>query len=360
MNKEGDKMPKILIVDDEAMITTTLSMLIEMMLNYEVFTFNDPKKVFESNFLKENVIDLVISDFMMPGMDGLELLKNLKETQPQIIPILLTGYSDKESAIKSINSLGLYYYLEKPWDNNDLVRIVQNGIEKSRLEHEVKEKMIVIEKRNQEISRLYELLQRDFNKEMDNVLEFVISLSNLIEAKDSYTDGHTRRVADLAVEMGRRLGMDERQVKVLDISAVIHDIGKVGTPESILNKPGALDMSEFEVMKEHPELGAKIIRPISALKDCLDPVLHHHEKLDGTGYPHGMSGTEITMEARIIAVADIFDALYTDRPYRKGLPLEKCMSILDGDVQNGKIDSRVVDVVKEMIADGSLAKIYAE
>lgn len=353
-------MPKILIVDDEAMITTTLSMLIEMMLNYEVFTFNNPKDVFEGDFLEKNTIDLVISDFMMPGMDGLELLKNLKEKQANIIPILLTGYSDKESAIKSINDLGLYYYLEKPWDNNDLVRIVQNGIEKSRLEYEVKDKMIVIEKRNQEISRLYELLQRDFNKEMDNVLEFVISLSNLIEAKDSYTDGHTRRVADLAVELGKRMGLDEKQCKVLDISAVIHDIGKVGTPENILNKPGTLDMSEFDIMKEHPELGARIIRPISALKDCLDPVLHHHEKLDGSGYPHGMKGPEITLEARIVAVADIFDALYTDRPYRTGLSLEKCMSILDGDVNAGKIDGRIVEQIRLMVEDGTLRSIYKE
>lgn len=351
-------MPKILIVDDEPMITSTLATLIEMMLDYEVVTFNNPMELLNEGYLEANPFDLVISDFMMPGLDGLQLLSEIIRIQPAIVPILLTGYSDKESAIKSINDLGLYYYLEKPWDNNDLIRIIQNGIEKKELEAEVQSKMVVIEKRNHEITRLYELLQRDFNKEMDNVLEFVISLSNVIEAKDSYTDGHTRRVADVAIELGRRMQLEEHQIKVLDVAAVIHDIGKVGTPELILNKPGRLEPDEFEIMKEHPEMGARIIRPISALKDCLDPVLHHHEKLDGSGYPHGLSGEEISVEARIVAVSDIFDALYTNRPYREAMPLDKVMNIIQGDVQAGKLDAVVVGHLLDMIADDTVNNIY--
>lgn len=353
-------MPRILIVDDEPMITTTLATLIEMMLDYEVVTCNNPLELVAENYLEENKYDLVISDFMMPGMDGLKLLSKMLDIQPNIVPILLTGYSDKESAIKSINELGLYYYLEKPWDNNDLIRIVQNGIEKRRLEDEVHSKMVVIEKRNNEISRLYELLQRDFNREMDNVLEFVISLSNVIEAKDSYTDGHTRRVADLAIELGRRSGLEDHRIKVLDVAAVIHDIGKVGTPETILNKPGRLDLDEFQIMKEHPEMGAKIIRPISALKDCLDPVLHHHEKLDGSGYPYGLKGDEITLEARIVSVSDIFDALYTNRPYRKAMPLEQVLKIIVEDRDHGKLDPIVVGHLLEMVEDGTIERIYRD
>lgn len=351
-------MPRILIVDDEPMITSTLSTLIEMMLDYEVVTSNDPIEIVSEGYLRNNPFDLVISDFMMPGLDGLELLSEIIKQQPNIVPILLTGYSDKESAIKSINDLGLYYYLEKPWDNNDLIRIIQNGVEKRQLETELHNKMVVIEKRNQEITRLYELLQRDFNKEMDNVLEFVVSLSNVIEAKDSYTDGHTRRVADVAIEIGKRMGLTSDQIKVLDVAAVIHDIGKVGTPEHILNKPGRLEAEEFKVMKEHPEMGAKIIRPISALKDCLDPVLHHHEKLDGTGYPHGLSGEAISVESRIVAVSDIFDALYTNRPYREAMPLERVVSIIQEDTASGKLDPVVVGHLMAMITDETIAKIY--
>lgn len=351
-------MPRILIVDDEIMITTTLATLIEMMLDYEVVTCNRPEEILEEGYLEKHNFDLVISDFMMPGLDGIQLLSQILAREPKIVPILLTGYSDKESAIKSINELGLYYYLEKPWDNNDLIRIIQNGVEKRQLEAEIENKMVVIEKRNHEITRLYDLLQRDFNKEMDNVLEFVISLSNVIEAKDSYTDGHTRRVADVAVELGRRMGLEDKQLKVLDVAAVIHDIGKVGTPESILNKPGKLEPEEFTIMKEHPEMGAKIIRPISALKECLDPVLHHHEKLDGSGYPHGLSGEAISIESRIVAVSDIFDALYTNRPYREAMPLEKVMAIIQGDRDSGKLDPAVVNALIDMIEDGTVEKIY--
>ena len=351
-------MPRILIVDDEPMITSTLATLVEMMLDYEVVTCNNPLDIVAEGYLEKEAFDLVISDFMMPGLDGLMLLSRILEVQPSIIPILLTGYSDKESAIKSINELGLYYYLEKPWDNNDLIHIIQNGIEKKNLEHEIHNKMVVIEKRNNEISRLYDLLQRDFNKEMDNVLEFVISLSNVIEAKDSYTDGHTRRVADLAIELGRRMNLSANQIKVLDVAAVIHDIGKVGTPEWILNKPGSLSRDEFDVMREHPEMGARIIRPISALNECLDPVLHHHEKIDGSGYPFGLKGDEISVEARIVAVSDIFDALFTKRPYRDALPIETVVEIIQKDTQAGKLDHIVVNHLFDMVADGTVHKIY--
>ena len=352
-------MSKILIVDDETMITSTLSTLIQMMLDYDVLTFNDPKALLESGVLETETIDLVISDFIMPYMNGLELLSLIKDKQPGIVPILLTGYSDKESAIKSINELGLYYYLEKPWDNHELIKVVQNGIEKAKLETELKNKVIVIEKKNSEISRLYDLLRRDFDKEMDHVLEFVISLSNLVEAKDAYTDNHTRRVADLAIALGKKVNLSPDQLRNVEVGAMIHDIGKVATPEAILNKPGALTSEEFEVMKSHPEAGAKIIKPITALGKASELVLSHHEKLDGSGYPQGLLAEAISIETRIVTIADIFDALYTDRPYRKGMTLEKSLSIIKEDADRGKLDHTLVNHLFEMAQNGDLQKIYS-
>ncbi|HAS74281.1 MAG TPA: hypothetical protein DCS67_09075 [Clostridiales bacterium UBA8960] len=353
-------MSKILLIDDEIMITSTLSTLIEMMLDYEVITFNNPKTLIESGILESGKIDLVISDFIMPYMNGLDLLSLIKEKQPHIVPILLTGYSDKESAIKSINDLGLYYYLEKPWDNHELIKVIQNGIEKGKLENELSQKLVVIEKKNQEISRLYDLLRRDFDKEMGNVLEFIVSLTNLVEAKDAYTDNHTRRVSDLALALGVRKSLSQEQLRYVEIGAMIHDIGKVSTPESILNKPGALTPEEFEIMKNHPEAGARIIRPISALQKPSEMVLSHHEKLDGSGYPNGLKADEISVETRIITISDIFDALYTDRPYRKGMPLEKALNILKSDAENGKLDQELVGFLLEMADSGELQKIYGE
>ena len=353
-------MCKIIIVDDEQMITETLATLIELMLDYEVYTFNNPADVLKSEVVNHDHVDMIISDFIMPGMNGLELLSALKEKQPHIVTILLTGYSDKDSAIKSINDLGLYYYLEKPWDNNELIKIVKNGIDKATLETALQQKVVVIEKKNQEISRLYELLRRDFNKEMDNVLELILSLSNVIEAKDSYTDGHTRRVADLAVALGKKMNLPDEKLRDLEIGAIIHDIGKVATPEVILNKPGKLTYDEFEVMKQHAEAGANIIRPISTLKSCIPLVLSHHEKLDGSGYPEGLKGEDIDLPTRIISISDIFDALFTDRPYRKALPYDAVQNILNSDVENGKLDLQIINALYNLYDEGFITHLYKD
>jgi response regulator RpfG family c-di-GMP phosphodiesterase len=351
-------MNRILIIDDEKMITSTLSILIEMMLGYNVSVFNSPIELMKSGFLENNKIDLVISDFIMPGMNGIELLENIKMIQPDVVSILLTGYSDKESAIKSINELGLYYYLEKPWDNNDLIKIVKNGVEKKHLEDELKNKMVIIEKRNHEITRLYDILQRDYNKEIAHVLDFVMTLSNLIEAKDIYTDGHTRRVSSISRELGILCNLEEKRLASLEISAIIHDIGKVGTPDHILNKPSKLTDEEYEKIKEHPELGANIIRPLTPLSDCISPVLKHHEKLDGSGYPYGLYADDIEIEARIISIADIFDALFTIRPYRKALSIDEVINIIRTDVNLGKLDKDLFDKLLILIENGTINSIY--
>jgi putative two-component system response regulator len=357
---EVSEMSKILIVDDEKMITQTLSTLIEMMLDVEVVTYNDPSEIINSEILKNEKFDMVISDFMMPKLNGIELLGLIKEIQPEIVPILLTGYSDKENAIKSINEVGLYYYLEKPWDNHEIIKVIENGMEKKKLKDDVKEKVIIIEKRNSEITRLYDLLKRDFNQEIGNMVDVVITLANLIEAKDSYTDGHTRRVADVCAAIGNKMNMDHESVKYLEISAMIHDIGKVGTPEAILNKPGALEDHEFFIIKNHPEIGARILRPLTALEPCVDAILHHHEKLDGSGYPDGLKGDQIPLQTRIVAVADIFDALYSDRPYRGKMPLDKVMEIIQKDTDRGKLDSIVVRTLNDLIEDGTIEELYKD
>lgn len=353
-------MAHLLLVDDEVMITQTLTTLIEMMSNIKVISVNDPQDVLQTDLLDRQTFDMVISDFMMPKINGIELLQAIQKKQPKIVPILLTGYSDKNNAIKSINEVGLYYYLEKPWDNNELIKVIENGMEKKRLQEEVHQKMDIIESRNLEISRLYNLLKRDFNQELNNTVEVVVALANLIEAKDSYTDGHTRRVADLSAELGRRAQLSPKQIQVLEIAAIIHDIGKVGTPEAILNKPSKLEAYEFDTIKEHPQLGANIIRPLTALEPCLDVVLHHHEKLDGSGYPHGLKGEAISIETRIVAVADIFDALYSDRPYRKRMPLDQALGILQADAEKGLLDPSITALLMAMAKEGVLETYYQD
>lgn len=348
----------IMVVDDEKMITATLSTMFKLMLKENVIVYNDVDQALSCKELENKEIDLIISDFMMPKMNGLEFLKNVKEKCPETVTILLTGYADKENAIRSINEIGLYYYLEKPWNNNDLIKVVKNGLEKKELEDNLKSKYEEIEYSNKELSRLYELLQHDYNSETENTKNLIITLANVIEAKDKYTEGHTRRVGIISRMLGERLGLNEEKINDLETAGMIHDIGKVGVPENILNKPDKLTPDEFEIIKKHSEIGETILKPLGSLKECLGPVRSHHEKLNGTGYPDGLKGAEISIETRIICVADIFDALYSDRPYRSKMPLSDVREILNKDVNNGSLDESVVNMLFTMIDSGELDHVF--
>jgi putative two-component system response regulator len=351
-------MSKILIVDDEPMITDTLSTLIEMVLDYEVVAVNDPEELLASGLLEKENFDMVISDFMMPKIDGIGVLKAIKEIHPNVVPILLTGYSDKNNAIKSINEVGLYYYLEKPWNNDQLVTIVKNGIEKKALEERVEKDYIIIKKRNEEITRLYDIMQKNFNSETTNMYNVITTLANIVEAKDSYTEGHTRRVSGLSRLIAESFNFDEEALNNIELAGIVHDIGKVSTPDQVLNKPGRLTDSEFKIIQSHPEIGERILKPLTSMQTILHPIRHHHEKLDGTGYPDGLKEDEIILETRILAVADIFDALYTDRPYKKCFSIEKTLSILKEEAAAHKLDQSVVDVVIKLVEDETIFNIY--
>ncbi|MFW6035733.1 MAG: HD domain-containing phosphohydrolase [Halothermotrichaceae bacterium] len=350
----------ILIVDDETMITSTLSSLIEMTLDYNVITYNDPLNALKSNKLNNGKIDLIITDFMMPEINGIEFLKKASIKSPESVRILLTGYADKENAIKSINEVGLYYYLEKPWDNNNLIKVIENGLEKKDLSDQLKQKYLELEESNNEIIRLYELLKKDYNQEVDNIKSLIISLANIIEAKDKYTDGHTRRVGIISKKLGERLGLSADKLNNLEIAGIIHDIGKVGVEEVILNKPDKLTDEEFEKIKKHTILGEKICKPLNCLNFCLDPVRHHHEKLDGTGYPDGLEKDDLSLPSRILAVADIFDALHSKRPYRDKLPLSKVKEIMIIEADEGKIDIKVVEELFKLLDENALDDILEQ
>jgi putative two-component system response regulator len=171
-----------------------------------------------------------------------------------------------------------------------------------------------------------------------------------VEAKDAYTQGHTERVSNVAVLLGRKMGLSAHEHEALRLAGMLHDVGKLGVPETILNKPGSLDSEEWEVMKQHAEISYRICLPLKhVLGLALDVIRHHHEKLDGSGYPDGLRGEEISLGARIMAVADIYDALITDRPYRSGMSRDKAIAILRQEAREGKLDQDVVDHLIAMI-----------
>lgn len=352
-------MQTIMIVDDELMITKTLSLLFKMKTKQNIVTFNAPREALNSELLKLKKVDVIVSDFIMPEMNGIEFLMEVKKVSPETETILLTGYADKENAIRSINQVGVYYYLEKPWNNEELIKIISNALEKKTLADKLKEKMEQLEQSNSENRRLYELISKEYDKEIEGSKSLMISLANVIEAKDAYTDGHTRRVSAISSALGEELKLTQEELDALEIVGIIHDVGKVAIPEQILNKPDKLSDEEFEIIKAHPEMGEKICKPLGAFNKYLAAIRHHHEKLNGKGYPDGLKGEEIDVVTRIITIADIFDALYSDRPYRLRMPMDKVKSIMFQEAEEGCIDKEIVSLLFKLIEQGKLERCLA-
>jgi putative two-component system response regulator len=191
-------------------------------------------------------------------------------------------------------------------------------------------------------------------KKLNNTLtsfeSVIYSLANTVEAKDKYTSGHTLRVSELAAVLAKKMNLSESDIESIKIGGVIHDVGKIGVPQAIINKPGRLDPEEFEIMKTHPTIGYKICIPLkNSMGMVLDIIYYHHEKLDGSGYPIGLKGEDIPLGAKVLAVADIYDALTSDRPYRKALSKESALEILQQEAEEGKLEKQIVEYLIEMV-----------
>lgn len=275
---------------------------------------------------QETDFDLVLLDVMMPRVNGFEVCRHLKSVRAtyQVPVILITALDDTESRVKGIHA-GADDFITKPFFVEEVVA------------------------RADSLIRLKKALGR-----MSSLEDVLSSLANAIEAKDSYTKGHTDRVGRLALVLGERLGLSIEECEGLRVGGILHDVGKIGIPEGILNKEGPLTDTEWEVMRTHPLLGVQICTPLAAtLGHALDIIRHHHEKLDGSAYPDRLSGDQISVVARIMAAVDIFDALTSDRPYRKGMSIEAACSILREEAYSGKLDGSIVEHLVEVVQTGN-------
>ncbi|MDD3271368.1 MAG: HD-GYP domain-containing protein, partial [Syntrophomonadaceae bacterium] len=186
---------------------------------------------------------------------------------------------------------------------------------------------------------------------VENIEDVVISLARTIDAKDRYTEGHTERVSQYAAFLGERLGMTDKQLENLRIGALIHDIGKIGIDQNVLNKPGKLTLEERQQIETHPILGEEICSPLKSLQDVTCIIRNHHERLDGSGYPDGLQGDEIPLEARIVSIVDVFDALTTDRSYRPAMSIEAALTIIRQEANEGKLDASLAREFEIMLQD---------
>lgn len=307
-----DQKTRILLVDDEHFNIELLEDLL-IPLNFEVISASNGSDALK--ILNRIEIDLVLLDVMMPGIDGFELCTNLKNNEiTRMIPIVIvSALDDIESRIKGIEA-GADDFIVKPFNS---------------LDH---------------LARIKSLLKvKKLNKNLTSIENVLFSLAHAIEAKDQYTEGHIHRVANIAVMIGKKLALSSEELESLRLGGILHDIGKIGIPNNILNKPGALTPEEWEIIKTHPDAGTKICMPLkNMLGPALDIIRHHHEKLDGSGYPDGLKDGEISVVARIMAVADIYDALTTVRPYRLAMTKDKAISILLDEANSGALDKNIV------------------
>src|SRR6266850_1682793 len=326
---------RILIVDDEQIIR---EVLVERLtsLGYDCDTAANAAGALKK--IRAAIYELVLSDISMPGGDGISLLRQIKSEQPTLDVIMVTGVVDVDTAVRSIR-LGASDYLSKPFNLEEVVITVERTLEKRRLVNENLEYQLDLERRvdertrelrqkSDEVERLYLELKIAFeniNATYDTTLE---ALMEALDARDTETQGHSRRVAEYTVAVARRMGIQDPDLTQYRWGALLHDVGKIGIPDAILRKPGPLTADEWLVMMQHPELGRRILSSVKFLEGAVPIVLCHQERFDGSGYPRRLKGDEIPLGARIFAVVDCLDAMSMDRPYRVGTSYDRVKSEL--------------------------------
>ncbi len=312
--KEG----RILIVDDEASNRSLVRRVLEP-LGYAVAEAADGEAALAA--VAKGIPDLVLLDIQMPRMDGYAALRQLKEDpKTRLVPVvMLTSLDQFPDKLRAVE-IGADDYLLKPFHVAELCARVKSLISLKR-----------------------------YTDELEHASKVLHSIALVVEQRDAYTGGHCMRVGVRATRVGIALGLGGEDLKTLRLGGAFHDLGKIGIPDAILRKPGKLSPEEFEAMKAHAAKGADLVQPMRALAAALPLIRHHHERLDGSGYPDRLTAREIPATVRILSVADIYDALATKRPYKDPLPHEVCMKILREEAGKGWWDRDVVEALAKVV-----------
>ena len=325
---------RILIVDDETEITAILSDLFAG--KYDCTTAGSAEEALRTLAGKE--YELVVSDITMPGMSGLDMIPQVKNDAPNTVVVMISGMQTVESAIDALR-LGAFDYVMKPFDLRQVEAVVKRALEhqdlivaKQRYEDHLEE---LVEQRTAELDQALNSLEDAYRSTLK-------ALTAALETRDLETHGHSERVVTYSMRLGREYGLDSQRTKALEFGSLLHDIGKIGVPDLILRKPAKLTPEEWVVMREHPLHGQQILRGIAFLEGAARVVAQHHEKWDGSGYPLGLSGEEIDVCARIFSVADAFDAITSNRVYRKGKPYHAAAQELD-EWSGKQFDPKVIE-----------------
>jgi putative two-component system response regulator len=314
---------EILIVDDDPNICN----LVEEILKEEGYNCKKAGNANEAvDYLTEEEFSLVISDISMPGKTGLELLGFIKETYPDLAVIMLTGLDDRRTGTLALQS-GAFAYLIKPFSKNELLINVENAIRQSELKSTNRRYTIELERLVKERTQHLVFAEQEIKESQE---ETIHRLANAAEFRDNETAEHTKRMAYYCSTLAGNLNRPKEFCDQIRMAAPLHDVGKIGISDTILLKPGKLTTQEFEIIKPHAAIGYRILdgSHSTLLKLGASIAITHHEKYDGTGYPNGLSGKDIPAEGRIAAICDVFDALTSDRVYKKAIDVHKAIDMM--------------------------------
>lgn len=309
---------KVLVVDDSVENIEIIEYILADM-EYDIYKALNGKEALEK--INKVEPDIILLDVVMPGMSGFEVAKCVKnDKNTRLIPIIMiTALDRREDRLKGL-AAGVDDFITKPVN--------------------------VFELR----ARINNLLKlREYINELENAEQVIFSLARAVEAKDKYTEGHCGRLSSLAVNLGRKLKLNEGDLTILKRGGILHDIGKISIDDSILLKDGPLTPKEFDIIKTHPEVGETICAPLKTLKPVLPTIRYHHEKCNGSGYPEGLKGKQIPIHARIIGIVDCYDALTSDRPYRPALKKEESLKIMSNETKQGLWDPKIIDTFFKII-----------
>ena len=313
----------VLVVDDEAENLAVLQDLLGAE-GYSVFTARDGRRCLEV-FARQRP-DIVLLDVHMPDPDGFTVCRMIKsDPETRLVPVVLvTGLSQSHDRVRGIES-GADDFLTKPIDRSQL------------------------------IARVRSLLSlKSFTDELERAEAVLFALAHSIEGKDPYTAGHCQRLSSLSAMLGEAIDLPGEQITALRRAGIVHDIGKVAVPDSILLKPGRLDPEEMKIMRQHPVVGEEICRPLKSFRSVTPIIRHHHEKMNGSGYPDGLRGLGIPLTARVMAIIDVFDALTTERPYKRALTSGEALSVMEEEVAKQWWDPELFEVFRGTFREGRL------
>lgn len=320
---------KIIAVDDEIGIIDSLKVYLH---NYSITGVTDPQEAIE--LVKKEHFDLMLLDYIMTPFHGDHVVEEIRKFNKDLYILLLTGHKDLAPPLETIRKLDIQGYCEKSDKFDQLLLLIESGLKSV-------EQMNMIKKINVELSDSKELLEKSY-------LESIEILRRTVEVKDIYTKGHSDRVAEYSLLIGEKLNLPSDEMKTLKIGALFHDIGKIGIPDAILLKTDKLTDDEYSEIKNHPAIGVHILSNASIFADIIPIVKHHHERYDGHGYPSRLAGKEIPYLARIVAVADTFDAMTSKRSYRQALDFDYTMNEIER-CKGTQFDPEIADVFLDIL-----------